>query len=647
MAETIPTPRDGAAPARAAPPPTDRIAARRAQLWAVLHDDAAAQGDHFAAWLALQCEALAGATAGLLLLRGAEASHIQATWPAPADAPGRDPADLRRLAERCLAEARPVIAWGRSPQPGAMALFIAQPLGPDGAPNAAVALALTVPGGIERADPEAIGRHLRAAAGWLDAWRWRQPLAAANTRIAIAATALDILAATGEHRGLAAAGMALVNSMATRLGCDRASLGLARRQGMALQSVSHAAEFQAGARIADALEDAMDEALTQNATLVLPEPAETPRRVLVAHRALHAACGHAGGVLSVPLPGPGGRPAAVLTLERHASPFTAEELRLAEAAAALVGPLIGLHAEERRWISGRARDLAETGLRALFGPGRPALKLATALVLLALVALSVVTGEYRVAARAVVEGEVQRAAVAPFDGYVRTAAVRAGDTVKQGDLLAALDDRDLVLDRLKWTAEREKLAQKHREALAKGERATLGVLAAQLAQADAELALAEEKLARSRITAPFDAIVVSGDLRQSLGAPVERGKVLFELAPLDAWRLVIQADEREVRWLAAGQAGQVALAAMPTARLAVIVERITPVAIAEDGRNFFRVEARLAPGAALRPEMLRPEMLRPGMEGIAKIETGPQRLIWIWTHSMVDWLRLFAWHWLP
>jgi multidrug efflux pump subunit AcrA (membrane-fusion protein) len=632
MAETIPTPRDGAAPARPMPPPTDRLAARRAQLWAVLHDDAASQGDHFAAWLALQCEALAGANGGLLLLRGTDASHVQATWPA-----GRDPADLQRLAERCLAEARAVVAWGRSPQPGAMALFIAQPLGPDGTPNAAVAVTLTVPGGIERADPDAIGRQLRAAAGWIDAWRWRQPLAAANTRIGIAATALDILAATGEHRGLTAAGMALVNSMATRLGCDRVSLGLARHRGMVLQSVSNAAEFQAGARIADAIEDAMDEALTQNHSLVLPEPADSPRRVLVAHRALHAASGHAGGLLSVPLPGPGGRPAAVLTLERQASPFTPEETHLAEAVAALTGPLIGLHADERRWISGRARDLAETGLRALFGPARPALKLATALILLALVALSVVTGEYRVTARAVVEGEIQRAAVAPFDGYIRTAPARAGDTVKAGDILATLDDRDLVLDRLKWTAEREKLAQKHREALAKGERATLGVLAAQLAQADAELSLAEEKLARSRITAPFDAIVVSGDLRQMLGSPIERGKVLFELAPLDAWRLVIQADEREVRWLAAGQTGLVALAAMPIARLKITVARITPVATAEDGRNFFRIEARL--DAA--------ETLRPGMEGIAKIETGPQRLIWIWTHAMLDWLRLFAWHWLP
>jgi hypothetical protein len=62
------------------------------------------------------------------------------------------------------------------------------------------------------------------------------------------------------------------------------------------------------------------------------------------------------------------------------------------------------------------------------------------------------------------------------------------------------------------------------------------------------------------------------------------------------------------------------------------------VATAEDGRNFFRVDARLEePTSALRP----------GMEGVAKIEVGPRRLIWIWTHSLVDWLRLWFWTWLP
>ena len=433
--------------------------------------------------------------------------------------------------------------------------------------------------------------------------------------------------------------MALVNAMAARLGCDRVSLGLARPRGMVLQAVSHAAEFQQGSRIADAIEDAMDEALTQNTSLALPARTDGPRLVSVAHRALAISTGNQGGIASVVLPGPGGRPTAVLTLERRDRAFDEDDLQLAETVAALTGPVIGLHAAERRWISGRARALAGEGLRLLFGPSRPALKLLAALVLAGVVALALLDGTYRVTAKAVVEGVVQRAAVAPFDGYIRTAPARAGDTVRAGDVLATLDDRDLVLDRLKWIAEREKLAQKHREALAKAERSGMAVLAAQRAQADAELALADEKLARSRITAPFDAMVVSGDLRQMLGSPIERGKVLFELAPLDAWRLVVQADEREVRWLAPGQRGLVALASMPTARIPVVVERVTPVAVAEDGRNFFRVEARVENTGAVG--------LRPGMEGIAKLETGPRRLLWIWTHAVIDWLRLFAWHWLP
>ena len=78
---------------------------------------------------------------------------------------------------------------------------------------------------------------------------------------------------------------------------------------------------------------------------------------------------------------------------------------------------------------------------------------------------------------------------------------------------------------------------------------------------------------------------------------------------------------------------------MPTQRLPVTITRVTPVATAEDGRNYFRVEARLdAPSAV---------PLRPGMEGIGKIDVDRRRLVWIWTHEMIDWLRLKLWSWLP
>jgi hypothetical protein len=31
------------------------------------------------------------------------------------------------------------------------------------------------------------------------------------------------------------------------------------------------------------------------------------------------------------------------------------------------------------------------------------------------------------------------------------------------------------------------------------------------------------------------------------------------------------------------------------------------------------------------------------MQGVAKFEVGQERLLWIWTHHAVDWLRLRLW----
>ena len=140
------------------------------------------------------------------------------------------------------------------------------------------------------------------------------------------------------------------------------------------------------------------------------------------------------------------------------------------------------------------------------------------------------------------------------------------------------------------------------------------------------------------MVAPFDGVVVRGDLSQSLGSPVAKGDVLFEVAPLEGYRVILRVDERDVSYIGPGEEGRLALSAMPGERLAFTIDRVTPVASAEDGRNTFRVEARVdAPTAALRP----------GLEGVAKIEVGRRRLVWIWTHELLDWIRLTAWSWWP
>jgi hypothetical protein len=117
----------------------------------------------------------------------------------------------------------------------------------------------------------------------------------------------------------------------------------------------------------------------------------------------------------------------------------------------------------------------------------------------------------------VIEGTVQRVIAAPFNGFVKEAPVRPGDIVKKGAVICILDDRELKLEQVKLSTEQEQYGKQHQEAMAKHERAQARILKAKIDQAAAQISLVEEKLARSRIIAPFDSVVMSGDLSQSRG----------------------------------------------------------------------------------------------------------------------------------
>jgi RND family efflux transporter MFP subunit len=406
--------------------------------------------------------------------------------------------------------------------------------------------------------------------------------------------------------------------------------------GIEVQAISHTASFDPKTNLVRLIADAMHEVLDLDATLVYPAAAADELGA-IAHAELAREFRDVA-VCSVPLVSEG-HAIGVLTLERASGePFDAQAIELCKTVGMLLGPIFALKRENERGEWQRLREAVTLAARALFGPRHPGLKLLSALGALAMLFLALATGEYRVPAKTVIEGEVQRAAVAPFEGYVAESRVRAGDTVTQGQLIARLDERDLRLERTRLESERQQLLGRHRQALAVLDRATMAMVVAQISQTDAQLALVEDKLARASLVAPFDGVVVSGDLSQMLGTPVEQGKVLFQIAPLSAYRVILEVDERDIAQVRLGQAGELALSGIPGERLRFAVKSITPVSTAQEGRNYFRVEAQLADASA---------RLRPGMEGVGKIGVGRRKLIWIWTHPLTDWLRLWAWRWLP
>jgi multidrug efflux pump subunit AcrA (membrane-fusion protein) len=251
-----------------------------------------------------------------------------------------------------------------------------------------------------------------------------------------------------------------------------------------------------------------------------------------------------------------------------------------------------------------------------------------------LVALLFVPVQYRIGSPARIEGLVQRALVAPSDGFLRQVYARPGDTVKAHQVVAELGDEDLRLEHRKLDSELTQHENAASAALSRSDRAQFVINQAKADEARAQLSLVDAQLSRARIVAPFDGIVIKGDLSQSLGAPVRRGDVLVTIAPADQFRLLIEVDERDIAGVRQGQTGSVALGAFTDRALKFDVVRVTPVASTREERNVFEVEGKLSES---------PSMLRPGLQGVAKIDAGDRPLAWIWTHRFLDWVRMALW----
>ena len=587
-------------------------------------------------WLALQCGMIGSVRGGLLLLGPPDHGPFRpmATWPDGR----RHLKHLSKTAERTLSERRGLVVKAEADAARGEQIEdcyeVSYPILVRGVLHGATVLEVST-----RSDAtlKATMRSLHWGAAWFEVLFSRESIAAEIAARERIQSALDLVSTTLGHERIYAGAMAFATALATKLQCERVSIGFIRGGRTHVFAMSHSAEFKQQTNLIRSISEAMDEAVDQRETIVYPNGLVGSVAVSRAHAEL--ARQHAAGALcSIPLEALG-VPIGALMLERPSDrPFEKKAIELCQSVASLAGPILDTHRRDDRWLITKAVDSLKSYFASLFGPRHFALKLVSITVVSLLLFCFLVKGDYRVSAKTVLEPIVQRAAAAPFNGYIREAPVRAGDLVQAGQVLCTLDDRELRLERLKSLSKLEEHQKEYHKAMAEREAAKVEILTARMHQVKAEIALVDDQLAHTKVVAPFDGIVVTGDLSQQLGAPIEKGKVLYEIAPLDSYRLVIEVDERDIADVAVGQRGSLMLSAFPSEVIDVTVEKITPVSTAKEGRNFFRIEAQFD-----QPH----DRLRPGMEGAGKIEIDRRPLMWIWTHQIVDWIRLAAWSWLP
>lgn len=249
-----------------------------------------------------------------------------------------------------------------------------------------------------------------------------------------------------------------------------------------------------------------------------------------------------------------------------------------------------------------------------------------------------VSGTHRVRADATLEGRIQRAIVAPFDGYIKETFARAGEEVQEGDLVAQMEDNPLQIERLKWLSQQDEYKKQYRQELSVLNHSQAQIAQAKLAQAEAQIQLMEEKVKRSSLLSPLSGLIVSGDLSRSLGSPVEKGDILFEVAPLDEYRVALKIEEKDIAFVETGQLGELLLSSYPNHAIRFQLDRISSIYSQDEKQNWYRAEARLFPSDF---------MLRPGMEGVAKIDAGDRSYFWIWCHKAMDKFNLWLWSWTP
>ena len=474
--------------------------------------------------------------------------------------------------------------------------------------------------------------QLEFCCGWLELRFLRDRNQNMESRFTRQNHVLDGFCVIYEQDRFQAASLALCDYLCRLFQCDRVALGYSHQGAVRMACQSDSDEYVERMGVTQLTIKAMQEAYDQLETVCWPTR-EDRDQVSLANKAASDFSNQAA-VMTVPLMDKEFCYGILLFERSQQHPFVSDDIVEVEA----MSGLLGLALEQKRQAQQPVFALLAHGIRSqletFLMPGYLTRKVILISLFVLVLFFSFAKGIYKLGADAVLEGAEVRAVVVPFDGYLERAPVRAGDRIDEGTVLAALDTQSLRLERLKWLSEKGQSQRQYEDALARQDRAQVQVLNAQMQRAAAELSLIEFQLKQAEMKAPFDAIVVSGDLSQQIGSSQRQGDTLFELAPNNRYRLAVYVDEFRINDVKPAQMGELVLAALPDQTFEFTISQITYVAEPRDGATVYRVEADLLSDVSL---------LRPGLEGVAKIHIDERRLISIWTRSMMDWLKLQWW----
>ena len=443
---------------------------------------------------------------------------------------------------------------------------------------------------------------------------------------------LDLMVLMNSQNRFLAASMTLCNELANRYSCNRVCLGWLKKGYIRIQAMSHTDQFEKKMEAVQQLELAMEEALDQETDILSPAP-EGSSYITRDHDAYRKALN--AGPMATLLLRKKDKVVGLCSFERPDKALNENELRHLQTALDLVTSRLDELKKYDRWFGARFAYTIREKAAGLVGHEHTWAKLCAASAALILMFAAFIPIRYRVDSPMILRTDDVTYITAPFDGYIDTVEFRAGDIIPANKPLLSLDKRDLLLEESGLLAEKNRQQREIEKARASGELADMCIAQARYDQITAKLDINHYKLDQASILAPYEGVVIEGDLLEKTGSPVKQGEILLKIGRIKDIYAEAKVSEAEIQNIAVGSYGQIALASRPQDQLDVFVKLIEPSAVVGQKGNIFLVRCSF--------KNMIPGWLRPGMTGVSKINSGNRTLLWIVSHRTIDFIRLKLW----
>ena len=422
----------------------------------------------------------------------------------------------------------------------------------------------------------------------------------------------------------------LADSLQTYLQADRVVIGMCQsgRSEVKLAAISGGAVIDPFSEETRLAESALQESLIRSTSGVWPALELSNRHALLSHQQL-AESGYGDTLVSMPIQTESGDAMGCILVTLPLSTnddATTDRSREAErflraGAGALAGCLGVLQkVADSRWLS------LIRGTRGVLTTSRlqMAAWLSGAIAMVLMLPMI-----YRIRCELELQPVERRYVAAPFDGPLEECLVEPGDIVTKDQLLAQMDGREIRWELAEVQANLNKATKERNTQLSKKEFGNAAISGHEMQRLEQRAGLLQHRNESLEIRSPADGVVVSGDHREAEGVPLEMGKTLFEIAPLDAMVVELCIPEEDIRHVQIGMTVDIQLEAAPEDSITALIRSVHPRAEIRDGKNIFIAEADIPNDTSL---------LRPGMRGSAHVNTRRHALGWNLFHKPAAWL---------